>query len=42
MTPQAQAVLELDLTPLAFFQNAAEPVRASTVSWCQHEKDLVD
>lgn len=39
MTPQAQAVLKLDLRHVAFFQNAAEPVRASTVSWWQYQKE---
>eukprot|EP00903_Cladosiphon_okamuranus_P019463 g17897.t1 len=31
MTPEAQAALKLDLRHLGHFQNAAEPVRASTV-----------
>lgn len=34
MTPQARAALNLDLRDMMFMQNAAEPVRVSTVSGC--------
>lgn len=39
MTPEAQAALNLDLRHVMFMQNAAEPVRASTVS---HETPVTD
>lgn len=42
MTPQAQAALNLDLRHVAFVQNAAEPIRASTVSRCRHPNGSVD
>lgn len=32
MTPQARAALNLDLRDVMFMQNAAEPIRVSTVS----------
>lgn len=32
MKPEARAALNLDLRHVMFMQNAAEPVRASTVS----------